>query len=153
MANRTTRTDKKVADFLAALCEGASISKACAASGVARRTVYDWRHADKDFASAWDEAVEAGTDVLEDEAVRRAVEGVDEPVFYQGQQCGLVRKYSDTLLMFMLKGRRGEKFRDRHEHSGPGGGPIETSDVGLNELARRLAFVLAQGAAGTKSKP
>lgn len=33
-------------------------------------------------------------------------------------------------------------FANKHEHSGPGGGPIETSDVSLTEVARRLAFIM-----------
>ena len=62
----------------------------------------------------------------EDEAVRRAHDGVDEPVFYQGKACGVVRKYSDTLLIFLLKGRRPEKYRDRPSHAVgvPDDGPV-----------------------------
>ena len=120
MASRTRRTPKKEADFLEALCTGASVQAACEAAKIGRRTVYDWRAADDDFALAWDQAIEAGTDLLEDEAKRRAFEGVEEPVFHGGQQCGTVRKYSDTLLIFLLKARRPEKFRERQDvkHSG-----------------------------------
>ncbi len=46
---------------------------------------------------------------------RRAVEGVDEPRFHDGQICGHVRKYSDTLLIFMLKARRPDKYKERGE--------------------------------------
>ena len=42
---------------------------------------------------------------MEDEAVRRAVEGVPRPVFYQGQIVGAVQEYSDELLIRMLKAR------------------------------------------------
>ena len=61
--------------------------------------------------------IDIGADALEDEAVRRAVDGVDEQVFYQGKACGVVRKYSDTLLIFLLKGRRPERYRDRSSHA------------------------------------
>jgi hypothetical protein len=40
---------------------------------------------------AWHDAVEAGTDALEDEVLRRAKDGVDEPRFYEGQVCGQVK--------------------------------------------------------------
>jgi Bacteriophage Sf6, terminase small subunit-like len=113
MANRTKNTPEKRALFLGALTEGVSVTAACDRAVITRRTVYDWRDADPEFAKAWDEAIEAGTDRLEDEAVRRAYEGIDDPVFYQGVKCGVVRKYSDTLLIFMLKARRPEKFKDR----------------------------------------
>jgi hypothetical protein len=39
-------------------------------------------------------------------------------VFYQGIQTATVRKYSDTLLIFLLKGRKPERYRERVEHSG-----------------------------------
>ena len=105
MANRdgTNGTLKKRADLLVALRGGQSISDACKASSVARRTAYNWRDADTDFAAEWDDALDEGTDALEDEAKRRAVDGVEEPVFYQGKQVAKVRKYSDTLRIFLLK--------------------------------------------------
>lgn len=124
---------------------GGNVSRACEESGTARQRVYEWRAADPAFATAWDEAVEAGTDELEEEARRRAYEGVDEPVFYQGEMCGTIRKYSDTLLIFLLKGRRPDKYREnvRTEHTGKDGGPIrlvkaeEMTDDELAAIAGR----------------
>jgi hypothetical protein len=49
---------------------------------------------------------------LESEARRRAVDGVDEPVFHKGRICGTVRKYSDALLMFLLRGNAPEKYKE-----------------------------------------
>ena len=69
------------------------------------------------------------TDTLEMEARRRASLGVEEPVYYQGQVVGYVRKYSDVLLMFLLKAQRPEKFRDNHKIDGRIDG---TLDVNLN---------------------
>lgn len=101
--------------FLASLAQGTSVSTSASAAGVHRSTVYDWRNKDAAFAAAWESAEEAGVDVLEDEAKRRACEGWVEPVFHKGELCGEVRKYSDTLLIFLLKGRRPEKYRDNHK--------------------------------------
>jgi hypothetical protein len=55
------------------------------------------------------------------------VEGVEEPIVYQGEITNTVRRYSDTLLIFLLKARRPEKFRDnvKVEHGGLGDGAIE----------------------------
>lgn len=96
---------------MTALSETASVSRACTRAKIGRRTVYDWRETDADFAKAWDEALDLGSDALEDEAIRRAKDGTLKPVFYEGRKCGTIREYSDTLLIFMLKGRR-PKFRD-----------------------------------------
>lgn len=123
---RTERTNKKREKFLNALAESASVVKACEIAKIGRRTVYEWREKDKDFAAAWERALDIGTDALEDEATRRAFEGWDEPVHYQGVATSSIRKYSDTLLIFMLKARRPERFKERqaHEHAGPDGVPL-----------------------------
>jgi hypothetical protein len=120
---RTIRTLKKRKKFLQAMSAGASVAAAALAAGMSRRAAYEWREAEPDFAADWDVAQEQGTDALEDEARRRAAEGTDEPVFYQGKACGAIRKYSDTLLIFLLKARRPEKFR---ENPPPSAGGIDT---------------------------
>jgi hypothetical protein len=74
--------------------------------------IYKWRDQDARFAKAWDEAMDLGSDALEDEAIRRGHEGVDRPVYQQGTRIGMIRDYSDTLLIFMLKARRPSRFRD-----------------------------------------
>lgn len=51
--------------------------------------------------------------MLESEALRRAMHGDEEPVFYGGQQVGTVRKRSDALLMFLLRTRRPGRYRER----------------------------------------
>jgi hypothetical protein len=56
--------------------------------------------------------MEAGTDLIEQEARRRAVEGYDRPVFQRGELAGLERVYSDMLLALLLRGRRPEIFRE-----------------------------------------
>jgi hypothetical protein len=97
-----------------------NITKACELTGLRRSSAYEWRAEDDEFRADWERAVEMGGDVLEDEAVRRAKDGVDEPVYQGGKLVGTVRKYSDTLLIFLLKGAKPQKYGDRmaHQHSG-----------------------------------
>jgi len=112
--------------FLAELEDRANVSAAAAAAGVDRGTPYRWREADSRFAAAWDAAVDVAVDGLEAEAWRRAHEGWDEPVFQRGEEVGVVRRYSDTLMVTLLKGHRPERYKDRTstELSGPGGTPL-----------------------------
>lgn len=111
--------------FLESLMTTCNVTASARAAGVGRVTVYDHRRRHSDFAKAWDEAKAIGADTLEDEAVRRARDGWLEPVFFRGEATGEVRKFSDTLLIFLLKGAKPDKYRERFEHTGAGGGPID----------------------------
>jgi hypothetical protein len=62
-----------------------------------------------------DDATDDNTDKLEAEAVRRAVEGDEEAVYYQGKIVGYVKRKSDVMLIFLLKGRRPQVWRDRFD--------------------------------------
>jgi hypothetical protein len=62
--------------FLAALRETGNVGRACKAVPVGRRTAYHARTRDPNFANAWEEAqLEAG-ERMEEEARRRAHDGL-----------------------------------------------------------------------------
>lgn len=124
--------------FLEGLRGGLSVAHAATKAGFTRQAAYDKRKHDLEFAQAWNDAVEQGTDVLEDAATVRAVRGVEKPVFQQGKQVGTIREYSDILLIVLLKARRPEKYRDNAtvEHTGAGGGAIKLE---VGEARARLA--------------
>jgi hypothetical protein len=113
--------------FVAALAKSPNVTAACQRAKVSRSWAYAEREANSEFAAAWDEALEMGVDEAQGELHRRAVKGVLEPVFYQGEEVGHIRRYSDTLLMFLLKAHRPEVYREtvRSELTGANGGPIE----------------------------
>jgi len=94
------------AAFLAAYRTCASVTKAAQAAGMDRSHHYVWLRDDDEYLVAFEAAKEQATQTLEDEAVRRAFEGIDDPIVWQGQICGTVKRYSDTLLIFLLKGLR-----------------------------------------------
>lgn len=91
----------KARAFLAAFRLTGSIVRAADAAGVERTIHYRWLKNEK-YAAAFHEAYVQWGDMLEGEGIRRAHEGVLEPVFYQGAACGAIRKYSDGILMRML---------------------------------------------------
>ena len=104
--------------FLAAYRETGNIRLACQAAQIGRSSHYRWLD-DPDYAEEFERAKKDAVDVLEAEARRRAVEGWEEPVgWYKGEAGGTVRRYSDTLLIFLLKGAAPEKYRERMEVSG-----------------------------------
>lgn len=103
----------KKARFLEVFADTGNVRVACQDAGLDRSTVYAWRKEDPAFAEAWEHAARDAVDLLVHEAHRRAFSGVDEPVFYQGQEVSRVKKYSDTLLIFLLKGLDPQRFRDQ----------------------------------------
>jgi hypothetical protein len=117
-------------------------------SGTSRTRVYELRKTDAVFAGAWEEAEETAADRLEEEARRRAVEGVQEPLVSAGKivrdddgQPIAIRRYSDTLLIALLKAHRPEKFRDQKLiHAGDPQNPIEhkVSMMTLEERTQRV---------------
>jgi len=117
--------DAKLAGFLELLAQGYSATRACRELDIGRSTVYGLRDSDEEFARQWGDAEQAGVDELEDEARRRAVDGVERPVTIAGE-AETVREYSDQLLVVLLKAKRPGVYRERfkHEHVGPGGGPV-----------------------------
>ncbi len=146
MARQSKLTPEKTAAFALVLAETGQVKKAAEAIGMSRYAVYKWRKDHPDFAEAWDEAAKVSVYTLEDEAMRRAVDGVAEPVYYKGERIDTIAKYSDTLLIFLLKGLAPEKYRDnlRAELTGEDGGPIRTEDT--TARAARVAQLLALAA-------
>lgn len=113
-------TAKRKALFLEHLGRSGNVSAACKDVGIGRAAIYEHRTLDEQFAKDWDESLDVYIELLEAEADRRAVQGTDRPVFYKGEECGQIREYSDTLLMFRLKSLAPEKYRERTsvDHSG-----------------------------------
>ncbi len=73
------RTAKDKAAILEALKESKGIiSKACEAVGIARKTFYEWKNSDSDFASACEEVTEVTLDVLESVVLNIAMAGQQE---------------------------------------------------------------------------
>ena len=105
-------------NFLKVLADTGSVTAAVAAAGTSRTRVYELRKSDTAFAAAWVEAEDIATDRLEDEARRRAVEGVAEPLVSAGKlvrgddgQPITVRRYSDKLLLELMKAHRPQRDR------------------------------------------
>ncbi len=80
--------------FLKALSDTANVRSSCQAAGIDRSTAYDHRASDPEFKAAWETALEDACDVLEAIARKRAAD------------------VSDTLLIFLLKAHRPEKYRE-----------------------------------------
>jgi hypothetical protein len=111
--SRAFLAKKKRKVFLGVLAKTGRVAEAARAVGYTdTATLQQFRRNDEDFAEAWDHALQAAAHTLEEEAIRRATEGVLEPVFYKGEVAGYKTNYSDTLLMFVLRGLKPGTYRD-----------------------------------------
>jgi hypothetical protein len=141
-------TRERREQFLKALAGTGIVSVSVQIAGTSRTRVYELRKRDTAFASAWDGAEEQAADALEAEAWRRAVDGVPEPLVSSGKvvrdddgQPLAIRRYSDNLLLALLKARRPERFKDRAvvEHD------IADGLADRLEAARQRALAQVQG--------
>lgn len=117
----------KKAAFLAAYAECGTVTQAARAADIDRCTHYDWMKSDTDYAALFGLAHKAACDTLESEARRRAIEGWEEPVFQNGECVGHKRRFSDALLIFLMKGNNPTKFGDKVEqtHKGDAESPVQ----------------------------
>lgn len=121
-------THGKKRAFLTAFAGCGNIRQSAESVGCSREIHYFWLRNDKEYEAAFIEAERVAVTSLEDEARNRAMNG------------------SDTLLIFLLKGLRPDRYKDRsqvtHDFS-------STSDADLlREGAAIIARAKAQGSDG-----
>ena len=101
--------------------------------------MYGLRERSPEFRAMCDTALDEAADVLEKEMWRRAVKGTRKPVYQGGALVGHVQEYSDTLLIFALKGARPEKFRERVDVKTNAPAALADAITAAAELARTRA--------------
>ena len=82
--------------------------------GISPTTVRTLRKNDPAFDEAMQEAADEFRESIEREVLRRAVFGVDEPVFQGGEEVGTKRVYSDALLMMAMK-KFDPSYKETHQ--------------------------------------
>ena len=100
--------------FIEALADTGSVAAACKAVDMSERGAYHLRRQPgaEPFRAAWERALDLGVQRIEDVAMDRALNGVEEPVYSYGELIGTRTRYNDRLLMFMLRNRAPHRFTD-----------------------------------------
>lgn len=121
---------EKQVRFLEALALWGSVRAACRAVPAAPQTVYRHRRASHDFALAWDAAMLVARPHVEDVLSDRALNGVEEAVYYHGEEIARRRRFDSRLLLAHLA--RLDRAEDRDEVREV----AEGFDAALERLAR-----------------
>ena len=127
--------------FLLCLSHISNVTVAAEWAGCRRSQVYQWRGQDAGFAAAWDDALQAAWDRLEHLAWQQATRGVEIPYFYKGEQVAVIRRFSERLMIQLLKARPPAAA---HEASGTGGGDSLDGQHIEAELERKLAELFGE---------
>ncbi|MCQ8277778.1 hypothetical protein NFI95_04885 [Acetobacteraceae bacterium KSS8] len=131
--------------FLASLAESGNLFLACHASNMTRRQITHLQRTNADFAAAYDEAMDEAADRIEAEAWRRGLEGVAEPLIKNGQVVRdannepiMTRRYSDPLLVLLLKGSKPNKYHTKAGQSPAGAMPSVMEEIAADDDPPRL---------------
>lgn len=124
-------TDKDIADFFE----------------ISESTLYKWKVDFPEFSEALKKGKATADAEVASKLFHRAC-GYEHPEVHVSNYQGavtltpLTKHYPPdaTSMIFWLKNRRPDLWRDRVEHTGKDGGPIETREVSDEDLARWMAF-------------
>lgn len=106
--------DEMKAEFLRLYAATGQHNRSAAAIGINPETVRQHRMKFPEFGQAVAEAYRDFQESLETEALRRARQGTLEPVFQKGVKVGEIRRFSDNLLLEMLR-RHIPEYRHRQQ--------------------------------------
>jgi hypothetical protein len=116
--------EKKFFDAL--LTEYGILGKACDVAGIHENVVKERAKAEPTFKMMLEQAYRMMNDALEYEAMRRAVEPNERPVFQRGEMVGVIKEYDTKHLEWLLERRMPERYHipTRIEFAGDGEGVL-----------------------------
>ncbi|NCP50119.1 MAG: hypothetical protein GW850_13115 [Sphingomonadales bacterium] len=88
--------------FLEALARTGNVQASAYFVQMTRQSAYDLRRRDRDFARGWLAALVLARDIAQDKLQERAIEGVEEEVFYHGEVVATRRRFDSRLLLALL---------------------------------------------------
>ena len=140
--------------FIDALAACGCVAEAAGRVGISARSAYRLRARPEaaSFRAAWDAALDHAVERIADAAFGRAMNGVERPIFFQGQQVGSWRQYDERLAMFILARRAPERFgcwidrREVRRERGDTGAALAEALARVSEDAEAIAAADARAA-------
>lgn len=157
---RPTDYSQQMADLICErLANGESLRTICGDEGMPdKSTVFRWLAAHEDFATIYARAREVQAEVLADELIEIADDGRNDWMERRGAEDENIgwRENGEAMRRSQLRIATRQWIAERMlpkkygnktqlEHTGKDGGPIQTEGLSDNEVARRVAFMLAKG--------
>ena len=134
VAHITIRDQSKLAQgnrqdyFLIALGALGTIRDSVIFTGIPRAQHFRWLDKDDDYKLKYQRAQDTFSEVLEAQLYKRAIVGVEEPIYAKGEIVGYKTKYSDNLLITALKANLPDKYAERTKSTAT----IETKATSIN---------------------
>ena len=133
--------------FLDSLAQYGNVRLACRAGRVSPQTAYRARRTRPAFAALWDAALLSARTRAEEVLADRALNGVEEQVFYHGEEVATRRRYDSRLLLAHL-GRLDRLAHDRGVREASYGFDLE-----LDHLADEPEILFEQGGGEREGDP
>jgi hypothetical protein len=92
-------TPERRTRFLDRLAQDGNVLAACALVGLSREAAYRLRRRDPVFARAWAAAQALAREAAAQALATRAIDGIEEDVWYRGEVVGTRRRYDNRLLL------------------------------------------------------
>ena len=108
-------SDARKVAFLHHLADRGDVRAACAQVGMSRTSAYLLRRRDAVFAQGWSAALLLARTHAEEVLATRAIDGVDEAVWFRGELVGRRRRYDSRLLLAHLA--RLDRLAEQHHVS------------------------------------
>ena len=103
-------TPAKRKQFLKVLSETGCVRDACRVVGISSTSAYRTKRRLPEFSAQWDSALAMAGSEIETLAWQRAVEGIEEPVYYYGKFSHMRRKRSDGIFRMILMASNKKKY-------------------------------------------
>lgn len=139
---KVKKTKEAMDTVLRILKSGGSITDACQAVNISHAALRYWRINDNMFDEACREAFDMRTDEIETIFYDRAINGVQQEVYHDGEMVGTKTIHDNGLLTKALVARRPEVWANQTrkvEITGKDGGDIKVVTIDLNKAVEELA--------------
>lgn len=110
LAVLNTVTADKLYIFLTALSDKGNVSLSCLKSHLSLSAVQKCKEKWAWFYEAWHDAMQFAVDSIEEEAIRRARDGVERNIYFKGDVVGTEQVYSDSLMAKLLEAKKPAEY-------------------------------------------